>query len=444
MVYSRKVKTDMRYTEYEALARRQWKAITYDWNILDTYDNTVGKLYCLTDRQAAWLICNVEYLRWQTRQNNSPYSNTELLDLAGDLEYRLMACFDVEPYQIQTIYDATIDAERNRYQELYDAGGIAELNSNTPTDFYSGDDSPERIDALCMAIDTYVRSYVADWINKAQAAQTALNFSAFAVSFVPYIGKIAAVALKGLSIITQVAIDAMSDSAAIDAVICCMESSLNGAAVNEINFENSLNACGFAVGSNEAIVRDIIGADLDGFQNWLTFLNALGDAYVWMLAGVDYICPCAPPINEQCWSWVGGSNGWTDSSSTSEFVAQGFRMRTNQQFAIGALRFTPISPNGILTPQVDYVKVTWDASAANISLAAPNPQSVEYTYTDATNEILGAPALDLPATGFVGEIQYNLPPSNPAKTLENVRFQCQKNSGNSGTLFATQICLGKT
>lgn len=308
-----------RESSRDILKKTSWRGITYNYDILSTFGEQ-RKLYCLSDFQVAWLLSNTEYMGWATRWENSPLTSSELSNMKAELEYSLMSCIDINAYQVQELYDSNQNAQRAVYQQLYDEGGIPALNPDTPTDFYDGDGSDERIDALCMAVDTYVRSYVVDWVNKAQLAQTALNFSAFVVSFVPYIGKVTALALKGLAIISQVAIDAMNDSGAVDDVVCCMKSYLEGSAVNELNFENSLSSCGFAIGSNASIVRDIVASDLDGFQNWLTFLNALGDSYVWIQAGVDYICPCSDGTWETVFDFTIGDGGWIGQANRSQYT----------------------------------------------------------------------------------------------------------------------------
>jgi len=298
-------------SQYINLQVRKWRAITYNYDLLSLYGDDT-KLYCLTDFQVAWLLSNTDYYRWATRWENNPSTQYELDTQKADLEYNLMNCFDLDIGQVNYIYDATQQAQRQRYSDLYSIGGIPDLNANTPTDFYDGDGSTERIDALCMACDTYVRSIIDSWAKQVKLALTALNFSAFAVSFVPYIGRIAALAIKALALASQVAVDAASDQSAVDDVVCCMYNSLIGSAVSEANFQNSLDACFFDVGSNAAILRDIVAADLDDFQNWLAFLNALGDSYIYMLAGVVFDCPCTiTPTWDHYFDFTSGQEGFS-------------------------------------------------------------------------------------------------------------------------------------
>lgn len=281
-------------SSYELLQKKKWRAITYDWEILSTYGNQ-SRLYCLTDFQVAWLLSNTQYMRWSTRWDNCPCTSGDLDTMAAEMEYNLMSCLDIQPWQMDYLYEQAVDRQFQDMNTAYTNGGIAELNANTPTDFYSGDDSSARIDALCMACETYVKSYAQRWLQQAQIINGALNFIGGIINLVPYLGDIAIQAIGGLAGVTQQKVDAMQDNVALDAVVCCMRDGLYSEAVNQTIFEASLDGCSFTPGTNEEIVREIISSDIDVFDNWLTFLNALGDAYTYTSKGVQYDCPCIDP-----------------------------------------------------------------------------------------------------------------------------------------------------
>jgi len=281
-------------SSYELLQVKKWRAITYNWDVLSTYGNTTN-LYCLTDFQAAWLLSNTQYMRWTSRWSNCPCTSEDLDAMAAELEYNLMNCFDTSWIpQMQYVYQRANDQQLTEFELAYDADGIAGINENTPTDFYNGDDSTNRQKALCMACETYVKSIITQWSNQLRAAQFALQFAGFIVYEVPYVGLIAGIVVEALAIATQVAIDAANDQDAIEEVVCCMFNGLYEQAVNQANFEICLDGCGFDPGSNAAIVRDIIAADIDQDKNWYSFLNALGNAWIYLQAGVDYTCACVP------------------------------------------------------------------------------------------------------------------------------------------------------
>jgi len=282
--------------EYYYLSKKSWRALIYNFDALDDIPDG-SALYCLTNKQAAWLLANCSYYAWKTRWDIPPDQiNQAILNQEqAELEYNLMTCFDMSWLeQLQYLFDRTVDEQLELFSEQYGIGGIPDINADSPTTIYNDDDSPDRINALCFACDTYVRTIINAWAEKLRLAQTALDFSAFAVSFVPYIGRIAAVAVKALSIVTQVAVNAANDDTAIEEVVCCMFNGLYGNSVNQANFELSLNSCDFIPGSNAAILRDIIAADLDNFENWLSFMNTLGDCWVYLQAGITYDCACLP------------------------------------------------------------------------------------------------------------------------------------------------------
>lgn len=375
----------MNSSEYTYLQKKKWRAITYNWDTLSTYGNR-SNLYCLTDFQVAWLLSNTEYMRWGSRWVDCPCSQSDLDAMKAEMEYNLMSCIDIQPWQLDYVYEQTQNAQRDRYQDLYDLGGIPELNADTPTDFYSGDGSDERIDALCMACDTYVNSFVANWLEIARRANTALNFSILVVRFVPYIGTVAAIALKALSVVTQVAIDAMADEDAVNEVICCMYTTLDGSAVNQANFETCLDACGFAPGSNVSIVRDLVSADIDNFKNWLTFLNALGDSYVWMQAGVDYRCPC------NVWDY--------EIDLTSILILPSWISLLNCQFDQG-IGIIPLDADGthnymaldITADATTYEDLTLEFDKINGDFTFPSEDYIEFVGATVPQRYVGTPSI---------------------------------------------------
>lgn len=425
---------------YTSLQKKQWRALIYNYeNMIDGLSGD-SKLYCLTDFQRVWLQSNVDYMRFPTRWTNLTITNDELNQLADDLELALMSCVDIQPYQVQFTYNQAVKQTLNDLQSAYDLGGITQLNPNTPTDFYNGDDSLDRNAALCTACKLYVYSYASNWVTIAQTTLGIAVLFGIGASLTIVGGIIASVLVGGLAFITQAAINAMTDETALDNVVCCMFNSLQGQPVNQLIFENSLDSCGFLVGSNEAIIRDIIASDLDQFKNWLSFLNSVGDSYVYAQVGVSD-CPCFVVPSEVCYSWVNGSESWFSIGSTGEFVSTGYRMRTNQQFAVGALRFQVGYSQPIPLNQVTGCKITWDFSSAVVSGTPLSNDVVEFTYTDSTQDFNSIGNLDFPASGFVGELEYSFPPSDPNKTISQIRIIFQKNSGNSGTGFATAFCL---
>lgn len=310
---------------YTTLLKKQWRALVYDYDAMLNGIGDGSKLYCLTNFQAMWLQQNVDYYRWQTRWNNLSIDSRELGIQADELELALMTCIEIQPYMLEFNYLQAVGLTLTVYNEDYDIGGIPELNPNTPTDFYSGDNSADRLDALCTACNIYIRSYASNWLTKASVVLGVTTVIAIAVSISIVGGVIAGTVLAGLALITQVAMDAFQDEDALDEVVCCMNDALSGSVINQANFESALDACGFTGGTNEAIIRDIISADLVQFDNWLSFLNSLGDAFI--LAQNDVtVCPCVlPPSTYYLELDATVSQGNVTVSKGSWVSGQGFR-----------------------------------------------------------------------------------------------------------------------
>lgn len=66
------------------------KAIRIDQEVIDTYDNEVKRLYELTDRQAALLLGQTDYIAWAKRWINLTMSHDEISQLKDNIDYQLM------------------------------------------------------------------------------------------------------------------------------------------------------------------------------------------------------------------------------------------------------------------------------------------------------------------------------------------------------------------
>jgi hypothetical protein len=345
---------------YTPLQKKAWRAITYDYEGLASYSDT-ARLYCLTDFQVAWLQSNVLYYNWLTRWTNQNATQKELDEQQAELENALMTCIQLQPSQIEYLYKEQMTQTLDEYNTLFDSGGIPELNSNTPTDFFSGDDSSDRLDALCSACNVYVRTYAQNWIQVAQATLAVVAVIGIFASITVVGGIIASVLVGGLAFITSVALDAMQDNDALDNVVCCMRDELNGRAITSANFETALDSCGFTVGSNEAIIRDIIASDLDKQDNYLSFINALGDQYVLSQIGV-YSCPCAPQWSK---TWLNGDgtptvDDWTIVYGTYDSGNDRIT-ETNVNASSDASRTEYLIPAG-KTTTITKMTMTYDVS----------------------------------------------------------------------------------
>jgi hypothetical protein len=282
-------------SDRQLLNKKQWRAITYNWETLSSYQ-PIGRLYCLTDFQVAWLQSNVQYMGWSSRWDNCPCTPSELQAMQAELEDRLMSCIDFQPYQLELVYNEALEQSFQRYNDNYDGVLPSSVNSDAPDDFFNGDDSAIRNNALCNAVTVYVYSVLEGWTHKANQVLGIIAVAEFLSAIAGANGIIATVIKQGLGFMTQDYLNATENSEAVQDVICCMRNALSGSATNQTNFENSLNGCGFTAGTDQERVREIIASDLSELDNYLTFINALGNQFLIASAGVS-LCDCETLIN---------------------------------------------------------------------------------------------------------------------------------------------------
>lgn len=278
------------YSENQNLVNKKWRAISYDWDTISVYGNQ-GKLYCLTDFQAAWLQANVPYIAWSTRWENCPCTDEDLSQFASELEYALMACIDIQPWQLDYLYNQGITDTLATFNNDWDGMNPSSINPDSPDDFYSGDGSLERNEALCLACKLYVYSYLQNWKAQVEAILGIAVVAGFLVSIAPFGGLIAVTIVSGLLLAAQNYLNAITDEDAVDEVICCMYNNLLGQAIGATAFENSLLGCAFTPLSNEELIREILQSDIQNFDNLLAFYNTLGQAYTYTSQGISD-CPC--------------------------------------------------------------------------------------------------------------------------------------------------------
>lgn len=280
------------YSENQVQSKSNWRAITYDWNILSTYDNNSYKLYCLSDMQAAWLLCNVVYLSWITRQRNHTFTKGNLANLAGELEYRLMSCIDLQTYQLETLYNDAQNALLNTYNSNWDGSLPSSVNPDAPDDFFDGNGSPDREDGLCTALTLWTYSYAVDWSNKASAIlQVAVGFGQFLDFMIPVGGNVAVEVIADLTAPLEAQLQAMTNIDVVNQVICDWRTALEGVAINPTNWTNAVQGLSYAPAAPENYVQGILSTDTQLLSNFLSFCNSLGKGYEYAQLGVS-ICAC--------------------------------------------------------------------------------------------------------------------------------------------------------
>ena len=277
-------------SQYVYLQSKRWRAIGYNWDILSNYDNT-SRLYCLTDFQAAWLLSNTEYMRWSSRWQNCPCTQADLDAMKAEMEFNLMSCVDFQPWQLQALYEDAQQAEINQYKADFD-GDPSSVNPSAPDDFFNGDGSSDRDDALCTALTLWTYSYAVDWSTKASLVLgVAYAGAAIATALTGVGGIIAVVALADLLAPLQDQINALNNITALDTVICDWNTALQGTAISASNWNAAVSGLSYTPGSDEDIIQQLFAFDTDDLGNFLSFVNALGNGYDLAQRGI-FICPC--------------------------------------------------------------------------------------------------------------------------------------------------------
>lgn len=317
---------------------RQFKAVAMDYEYYLTLLDE-GQLYCLTDRQIYILLVQLEYVGWLTRwYNTSDISQNTVELIKSDLMEALMSCVDISILVDQgklnltrSVQQQQIESQalRDIYQDRYD-GSPTSINPNAPTDYFG--DTGDRFDALCYALVAFVYQFAKARIEALIAADIiafALLVGA-ALLLIPglnlfYIAGASLFLAGGFAIVgvtTETAIAALSDTTALDAVICFMRDTLSDQDVTQANFETCLDTYPFTPGSYESIIADFLRATLT--ENYLPFLDMLGQAYGGIIDGEQLPeCPCEVPPVDPCADgddFTTGQHGWTSATGSSNYT----------------------------------------------------------------------------------------------------------------------------
>jgi len=286
---------------------KQFKAVAMDFEYYSSLED-IRRLYCLTDRQIYILLVQLEYVAWMTRWYNTDDTNaTQLKLIQSDLMEALMSCVDISILVDQgkltltrSVQQQQIQSQqlRDDYAEEYD-GNPTSINPDAPTTNFGS--TGDRYDALCAALMAFVYQFAKAQIEAiiaGDAAAFALLAGA-AILLIPglnlfFIAGAAIALIAGGGIIgvtTATAVAALSDTTALDAVVCYMRDQLKDLGVSEANFAACLDSYPFSVGSHEAIICDFLKPTLA--SNYLPVLDMLGQAYSGTIAGEPLPeCPC--------------------------------------------------------------------------------------------------------------------------------------------------------
>lgn len=363
----------------------QFKAVAADWEYFLSLSDE-GNLYCLSDRQVYILLVQCEYIGWLTRWYNTADITQKTVELVqSEVMNSLMSCVDVSVLISQAelnLVDSTTNkaiesqALRDILEDRYD-GTPTSINPNAPTVNFGS--SGDRNEALCAGLMAFVYQFARAQADSVRAGQVGglLAVAAIAALLIPglnffYIVGASIAVLLGLGTIgvtTEVAIAALTDTDALDLVVCHMRDTLDAQAVTQANWNACLNTYPFAPGSNAAIVADFIKSTLP--DNYLTILNILGQAYTGVIDGDPLpACPCTPP-DPACVEFLSGMNGWSINQDIGTYVAgQGFASEL-----VSGNYYMYVQTSTVVSDNIYRVRLTYSTPVTHLQLSRTNGAS---------------------------------------------------------------------
>jgi len=294
-----------------------------------------------------------------------------------------MSCVDVSilvdqanENLITTVVNRAIQSQtlRDIYEAEYTPGDPTSINPNAPTTTWSYSNTEQGDIALCAALMAFVYQFARSQADSVRAGQVGglAAIALIAVLLTPgfnifFLVGAAIAVLAGLGTVgvtTETAISALTDTTALDEVVCCMKENIKNASVSEATWAASLGGCGFTPGSNAQIVADFLGATLA--SNYLTFLDFMGTAYVG--AGAEEAmpeCPCAdPPPCADGQEFLTGHTGWPDTGQTKWYSGEGM----GPTHAGGVEQFNITRSSGGASKNLNGLSITFNMDVSNIRI----------------------------------------------------------------------------
>lgn len=268
----------------------EWRA----W--VDDYDERSDSV------QEILKILSGEYCMFQLRQNPS---NSCLMEQSLDNGATWTTAFDysqcISPALASESLNDSIDA-LNQLIADYDTT-VASIAPDMVYDSSATDDIRdlalchalnEIVDLMCEAELEYRRQIaLASTITAIMLALLAVVITvATAGTATPFYLALSASLAGGFGVLFGGLSEAiLTDETAKDAVVCCMRDALAGSTLAKIDFEESLDACGFTGGTNEAQLAGAISELLTEDNMYTSFLDYMQRAYRLAEIGIAD-CPC--------------------------------------------------------------------------------------------------------------------------------------------------------
>lgn len=321
--------------------KRHWKGTLLDYDFLLDCDTVIQKYICLNERERQILLAAIAPLAWKTRY----YSDTQEIDIDtvegwhDDLVRTLLeGCMTCGDIQVQ------VDVQYQTYilslVAIYD-GTPSSVNEQCPDDNFNGDGSSAREMALCMALNAWCKAYCNAWLRKA-ALILGLGILGVFLFAIPVLGWVAVAVIGGLAFVSSTYYDALEDETAIENVACCWYNELLDTAITKANWASTLAACEFDDGSNELLIQSVISSELGYDKQWVSFLDALGNAYPIAQAGAQD-CPCTSCETEWTQYFLGGydNQDWftADTLDYGEYDAVNDRLYGENRVVSGAWNY---------------------------------------------------------------------------------------------------------
>lgn len=228
----------------------------------------------------------------------------ERLDARGGCGGNGMDCCD-QLIQISNSININLTSINN-FQRLtiYD-GSPGSVHPEAPTTTFA--DSADRRTALCLAIQRYIGSQAyAAMMQRCSADAIALVLAAVGGFLIGGpLGAIAGGIVVGAAIADCAGWQALfEDDTALKDTACKLYQALNGLPVSQANFETALSS--------------LTGSALDGLiaqgaaelNNYLYFLDLLGNGYIQALAGADADCCPLEDCEPQEWDFTLSAYNW--------------------------------------------------------------------------------------------------------------------------------------
>lgn len=301
--------------------------------------------------------------------------------------------------------------QQQQLEALYN-GTPSSVNPNAPDDSFAN--NPTRRTALCIALKAWVGSVVHAYM---QRAGIALGLSGLVIGLLGFFGPFgiaAGLVLGGsLGLISLIGFNAAQDETAIDDIVCCMYEALTGQPISHAEFELALDNCNFTPGDNNAILRDIVAAELPSEGNYVAFLNVLGDSFLLSQAGVACEVNCDCPGWDYVWASEPNIGDWVAATLTEFPAGNQFTGNANQQgytfdltggqIVGGGYSTTDITTAGILEIDVQGCAITLVAVTIRFTATTGNAGVNVGGYIDGAWELIGGFATG--AGGWVGGAQ---------------------------------------